>query len=109
MTLHLPKPIEIYMSSENDRDTEALGACFSPNAPVKDEGRTMTGLKAIAAWRHETLLKYQHTTEPVAAFERDGKTVVTSKLSGNFPGSPVTLEFVFKLQGDKIVSLEIQS
>jgi len=34
---------------------------------------------------------------------------VTSKLSGDFPGSPVTLEFVFKLQGDKIVSLEIQS
>jgi hypothetical protein len=109
MTLHLPKPIEVYMSSENDRHIEALGACFTPDATVKDEGRTMTGLKAIADWRRETIKKYQHTTEPVAVFERDGKTVVTSKLSGNFPGSPVTLEFVFKLQGDKIVSLEIQS
>ena len=109
MVLRLPKPIEVYMSSENARDIQALGACFMPDATVKDEGRTMTGLKAIADWRRETLEKYQHTTEPVAVFERDGKTVVTSKLSGNFPGSPVTLEFVFKLQGDKIVSLEIQS
>ena len=109
MTLHLPKPIEVYMSSENDRDIEALGVCFTPDATVKDEGRVMTGLKAIADWRRETIRKYQHTTEPVKAFERDGNTVVTSKLSGNFPGSPVTLEFVFKLQGDKIVSLEIQS
>ena len=109
MTLHLPKPIEIYMSSEDAHDIDALGACFTPDATVKDEGHTMIGLKAIADWQRETTKKYQHTTEPVAVFERDGKTVVTSKLSGNFPGSPVTLEFVFKLQGGKIASLEIQS
>jgi hypothetical protein len=109
MKLYLPKPIEVYMSSENAHDVDALSACFAPDATVKDEGQAMTGLKAIADWRRETKKKYQHTTEPVAVFERDGKTVVTSKLSGNFPGSPVTLEFVFKLQGDKIASLEIQS
>jgi hypothetical protein len=109
MTLHLPKPIEVYMSSENAHDIETLGACFAPDATVKDEGHTVTGLKAIAAWRRETTKKYQHTIEPVAIAECDGKTVVTSKLSGNFPGSPLTLDFVFKLQGDKIASLEIQS
>ena len=33
--------------------------------------------------------------------------VVTSHLVGNFPGSPVDLRFFFKLEGDKIASLEI--
>src|SRR5258707_386939 len=109
MPLHLPKPIEIYMSAENARDASLLAACFAPDAIVKDEGRTMTGLKAIEAWKRETSEKYRHTIEPVAVAERDGKTVVTSKLSGNFPGSPVTLDFVFQLQGAKITALEIQS
>ncbi len=35
------------------------------------------------------------------------KTVVTNRLTGNFPGSPVNLEFVFRLEGNKIASLEI--
>jgi hypothetical protein len=37
----------------------------------------------------------------------DGKTVVTAKVSGNFPGSPLNLDHVFELHGDKIASLEI--
>jgi hypothetical protein len=33
--------------------------------------------------------------------------VVTSRLTGNFPGSPLNLRFFFGLDGDKIASLEI--
>jgi len=54
-------------------------------------------------------MKYQHTLEPVAASARGGKTVVSTKLTGNFPGSPVTLDFVFTLEGGKIAALEISS
>jgi hypothetical protein len=32
-----------------------------------------------------------------------------SLLAGNFPGSPIELDFVFTLDGDKITSLEIRS
>jgi len=53
--------------------------------------------------------KYQHTLEPVAASARGGKIVVSTKLTGNFPGSPVTLDFVFTLEGGKIAALEIKS
>ena len=38
---------------------------------------------------------------------KDGKTIVTSRLVGNVPGSPVDLRYFFKLEGDKIASLEI--
>lgn len=107
MALQLPMPIERFMSSENAHDPDAIGDCFAPDATVKDEGRTRTGLIEIAAWRRETEAKYQHTVMPVAVAQRAGKTVVTTKMTGNFPGSPVTVNFVFQLDGDKIASLEI--
>ncbi|HXV23250.1 MAG TPA: nuclear transport factor 2 family protein [Alphaproteobacteria bacterium] len=109
MPLLLPKPIEIFMSSENTHDTGPLAECFALDATVQDEGQTLKGLKAIKAWRLETATKYQHTLEPVGASARGGKTIVSTKLTGNFPGSPITLDFVFTLEGGKIAALEIKS
>jgi SnoaL-like protein len=97
------------MSSENTRDTEALADCFAADATVRDEGQTLKGLEAIKAWTLDTAKKYRHTVEPVAAAARDGKTVVSTKLAGDFPGSPITVDFVFTLDGSKITALEIQS
>jgi hypothetical protein len=34
--------------------------------------------------------------------------VVTGRLTAEFPGSPVELQFVFGLEGDRISSLEIR-
>jgi SnoaL-like domain len=109
MSSHLPKPIELFMSSENTHDTDAVADCFAPDATVRDEGRTRKGLKEIAAWRRETEAKYHHTVTPVAVAKRADKTVVTTEMAGNFPGSPITVDFVFQLKGDKIASLEIAS
>jgi hypothetical protein len=94
--------------AENGHDTEALARCFADNAVVRDEGRTIKGLAAIKEWKAETKKKYQHTVEPLEAAQKDGKTVVTSRVAGNFPGSPVNLEFVFGLERNKIASLEIR-
>jgi hypothetical protein len=60
----LPKPIELFMSSENTHDLEALADCFAAHATVRDE---------------------------------------------DFPGSPISLDFVFTLEGGKIAALEIHS
>ena len=109
MPLPLPKPIELFMSSENTHDREALADCFAAHATVRDEGQTMQGLQAIKTWRVETGTKYRHAVEPVAVTACDGKTVVRTKLTGEFPGSPITLDFVFTLEGGKIAALEIQS
>jgi SnoaL-like domain len=109
MPLPLPKPIELFMSSENTHDLEALADCLAAHATVRDEGQTMQGLKAINAWRLETRKKYRHPVEPVALTARDGKTVVSTTLTGDFPGSPITLDFVFTLEADKIAAVEIHS
>lgn len=108
MSVQLPKSIDTYIASENANDMEALSACFAANAIVRDEKRTIEGLAAIKEWKVESKRKYQHTIELIDATEKDGKTIVTAKVSGNFSGSPVNLQYIFGLDGDKIASLEIR-
>ncbi len=109
MADRLATPIAIYIAAENRGDTEAMAECFAEDAVVRDEGRTIKGLAAIKRWKAETKRKFQHTVEPLASVQEGDKTVVTNRLTGNFPGSPIELQFIFKLDGDKIASLEIQS
>jgi SnoaL-like protein len=106
---NLPKPIALYVAAENSGDVNLFDQCFVDNAVVQDERETHTGLAAIKKWKAETKKKYQHTVDPLSFAEKAGKTVVTNRLTGNFPGSPIELEFVFTLAGGKILSLEILS
>ena len=106
MTLDLPKPIAAYFTADK-ADSEAVSQCFTEDAVVKDEGHTHQGRAAIKQWKTEALAKYQYTCEPFACEPKAGQFVVTSRLTGNFPGSPVDLRFFFELEGDKIASLEI--
>ena len=106
MTLDLPKPIAAYFTTDKG-DSERVAECFTENAAVKDEGHTYQGRAAIKQWKADVSAKFQYTTELIAYEQNDGKFVVTSRLTGNFPGSPVNLRFFFGLEGDKIASLEI--
>jgi len=107
MSIRLPKPVELYFAAENANEPSQLDACVSAHATVLDEGRTYAGLSEIKRWKAETKRKYRHTIESLQAEERGGLTVVKGKVSGDFPGSPVILEFSFALSDDKITSLAI--
>ena len=109
MDVNLPVPIAIYFTAENQGHAEIVAQCFTKRAVVRDEGQTIVGLAAIKQWEVETRKKYQHTIEPLASTQKEGKTIVTNRLTGNFPGGPIEVEFVFALDGDKIASLEILS
>jgi hypothetical protein len=109
MIENLPKPIAIYVSAENSGDTSLFDQCFADSATVRDENETHEGLAAIKEWKAETKRRYQHTIDPLSMVEKDGTFVVTNRLTGNFPGSPIELEFVFTIRNDKIISLEIRS
>jgi hypothetical protein len=104
---NLPKPIALYVAAENGGDANLFDQSFAQDAVVRDEDKTIKGLAAIKKWKAETKKKYQHTVEPLASAEKDGKIIVVNRLTGKFPGSPIELEFVFTLDSDKIVSLEI--
>jgi ketosteroid isomerase-like protein len=108
MSLRLPDLLTNFFAAENSGDAESLGACFADHAVVRDEGRTFEGVAAIEQWMRDAKKKYQHTAEPIEVVRRDGKTIVTTRVSGNFAGSPVNLEHIFGIEGDKIASLEIR-
>ena len=106
MSINLPKPIDAYFAADSG-DSEAIARCFTDNAIVKDEGHTHNGLAAIKQWKTDSSKKYAYTSEPFAAEDKDGKTIVTSRVTGNFPGSPVDLRYRFRLERGLIASLEI--
>lgn len=108
MSIDLPAPISSYFAADERRDAEAFARCFTGDAIVKDEGRTHTGLAAILQWKAEASTKYSYAAEPFAIAEEGGRTIVPSRLTGNFPGSPVDLRYLFRLEGDKIAELEIK-
>src|SRR5258708_26923791 len=104
--LKLPEPIAAYFSADK-RDGEAVARCSTNQAVVKDEGHTHSGPAAIKVWKVEASAKYSYTSEPFAVERKDGRYIVTSRLTGNFPGSPLDLRFVFRLERGKIAFLEI--
>jgi hypothetical protein len=105
--LNLPEPIAAYFEADRRSGTTLL-RCFTKQAVVIDEGQTHTGLAAIAAWKIAASEKYAYTVEPVRLERSEGRHVVTGRVSGNFPGSPVDLRFVFELSHRKIAFLEIK-
>lgn len=107
MSVQLPSPIDTYIASENAGDIATMTSCFAADAIVHDEGRTIQGHAAIRDWMTGAHEKYHHTVEPVAVTTKDGKIVMTGKVSGTFPNSPVNLDFNFGVKNGKITSLKI--
>lgn len=100
--MNLPQPLATYFANDVCPD------CFAPEAVVRDEGKTHHGRAAIQQWQEESAKAYSATNEPFAVENKDGKWIVSSRVSGNFPGSPVNLDFAFRLVDDQIVELEVQ-
>ena len=106
-TPNLPKSIAAYFTADKGLDGKAVSQCFTENAIVKDEGHTYRGRAEILQWKEVSTSKYQYTSEPFACEKRDDEIIVSSHVTGNFPGSPVDLRYLFTLEGEKILSLEI--
>jgi len=104
----LAQPVADYIAAANAHDIDAATACFSRTAMVHDERRERRGITAIREWVVEVSEKYRPTVEVLGVAERDGRTVVTGRVSGNFPGSPVELRYAFTVTRGKIDRLEIE-
>ena len=108
MTLSLPEPIANYFAADMAGDASALARCFTAEGVVRDEGGTFTGIAAIQQWHTRAKEKYHYTVEPLSVSARDSEIVVIGRVTGDFPGSPITLQHAFRVTGHKIVSLEIR-
>src|SRR5262245_199840 len=102
MTIKLPAPIARYMAAANTDDADAIAACFTADAQVRDEARSHDGVAAIRDWAAAARRRYRFRAEP-RSFEptQDGGTV-TAHLTGDFPGAPADLRYRFKLAGARV-------
>lgn len=96
-----------YFDASNRQDVHGMLAAFDADALVRDDGEEHKGTSAIRHWMEEVVRKYNAQTRPLRAEEVEGGTVVNVSVSGNFPGSPVTLDYRFQLRGEAITCLEI--
>jgi len=108
MALSLPASVSTYFAISNGSDIAQIAGCFTPDAVVADEGRTHQGHAALQSWLREARKKFEYTVEPVSASRDGDRLTVRANVVGNFPGSPVQLDHVFELAGEKIRSLEIR-
>ena len=107
MSTNLQTSLKHYFEATNRHDVEAMASAFAEDAIVKDEGHEHHGTRAIRAWMEETIRKYDFKVEPTTAARTGDQTAVSVLVSGNFPGSPVTLTYWFRVHGQKIARLEI--
>ena len=106
MPTKLPEPIAAYFAATNAHDPDGMLAPFAAAAVVKDEGRTMRGRAAVGEWIKGTVEKYRHTVEVLGVEKKGARTIVTARVAGNFPGSPIELRYELMLAGGKISRLE---
>jgi len=98
--------VEEYFAAAIDPDLERYYALFGDDVVVHDDGKTHEGLAAVRRWRSEVpSVRYdvRSVTGSATAFE------AAAEVSGDFPGTPVTLRFTFERDArGKIVRLDIE-
>ncbi len=108
MKVALPRVIKEYIDASNAHDVKDLVSCFSDDALVQDEGKDFRGKKTIEEWVVKTIEKYKFRFKPLGVKSDDAKIVVSVEVSGTFPGSPVSPDYHFTIEGGKIRSLAIE-
>lgn len=77
-------------------------AQFTPDTLVEDDGRRLRGIAEVRAWRSSVPAVSYEVRELVG-------TAATVEVTGDFPGSPVTLRFDFGFTPDgRIATLRIR-
>ena len=100
MKLH--PSIQTYFDANSATPLEA----FAPDAIVADEGHRHVGHAAIDTWWRDVNAKYQAVAEPLEVNTKDDAHQVRAKVTGKFPGSPITLTFAFQMKDDRIAALD---
>jgi len=110
--LSIPQPIAAFIEATNKHDTNEVLVTLTERAVFIDEGTEYRGIAAIKEWSDEKLIGARVTLEAFDVIDRDGKTIVTTEVDGNFDKTglpnPFYLDFHFIVDGNKIAALNIR-
>ncbi len=106
----MPKPIADFTRAINEHDAEAFLALFTGNAVVTDEGHEYRGIAAIKKWNDEKNIGAKVTLSPAEITDREGGTILTAEVDGNFDKTglpdPFLMDLYFTLNENLITALE---
>jgi len=105
--MNLPTVMTALIEAQNSFDSAAYAACFSADAIVFDEGKTHHGREAIQHWIADANERYAAVMEPVKYEKNEGASILKAEVSGNFPGSPILLNYHMQIVNGLIQSLKI--
>src|SRR5690349_21417522 len=95
--LQLPPPIAGFVKAVNEHDNEAFLAVFAEDAVITDEGHEYQGIAQIKNWDEEKNTGAKITMNPIEINERNGKTVLTAEMDGNFDKTGLPDPFLMDL------------
>src|SRR5580700_8506908 len=104
----LPPVVMNFVETANRWDATAAADCFTTDASVLDENQEYVGRDAIRAWVAETGRKYRPAFTVMRASVQGGDVRLSVAVSGQFPGSPVTLDYLLRLCDGRISALTIE-
>jgi hypothetical protein len=100
---------ERYVQSVNHHDAASFLSLFDNETTVMDNGREFRGIEAIKKWSDREIFDADVTLEVIDVDVRDGETVVTTKVDGNFDRTglpdPVIIEHYISSRDGKILQL----
>jgi uncharacterized protein (TIGR02246 family) len=105
--MKLPAIITDLINAQNSSDFNAYAKCFTSDATVFDEGHDHQGKEPIKAWIESATAKYQTVMEPTDYVVVDDQAVLTVKVSGTFPGSPIVLKYNMEIAEGLVRTLKI--
>lgn len=105
--IELPPCVADYLHAENGDADAAVAHCFAADAQVRDEDRVHRGHEEIRAWKRDAQARYRYSIEPLSARREGERFHIRVLTTGDFPGSPVQLEYVLSLADGRIAMLEI--
>jgi len=112
MTTELTTLAESYVRTTNAHDAAGFLALFAEDAVVQDVGREFRGRPAIHDWSRREIFDASVTLEVLDVAQRDGATILTTKVDGNFDRTglpdPVIITHTVRVEGEKIVALVCQ-
>jgi ketosteroid isomerase-like protein len=106
-TLTLPAAVTRFFAAANRHDADVAATCFTGDATVHDERCEHAGRDAIREWMRETSRKYRPAFTLMRAAREGDQVTLSVAVAGDFPGSPVTLDYEVRLRHGKIAALTI--
>ena len=103
-----PHAVQRFVDAAASHDFAAIAECFTDDATVTDEERTHRGRAEIRKWQEDGRQRWEYTLTVRGGKARgvDGY-VLHGRLTGNFPGGAVDVEYDFTVRDGLISRLAI--